>query len=548
MKNQHPSSSSYYAEQQPPSKRRRLQTNQEAPMLCEDVLIHVTSFLPPRDLLRISTTCTALRNSITIPLVVKSAMIKGGHARRTMDELYALHKRGSIHPTSPLRLLRLANGKRCEFCFIKRANFVKPGYGVFCCSACCTIGDGNNAKDDDDDDEDTTPFKKDVLIETFRTKLGLAEWQHARIQTNEFTINNQGGRCRVWNKHLTSSSSSLGEAIGPLVTLQDLETMLGQQQQQQQDNQSSSIERDSQKNIDSYLSDVLKVPPMKVYEEYTKAYEDIKDRADNEKLEKQYNCLVRKKRVQNHPLYPLHHHHSTPSRNNNNNTATTTTSSTTSSTNTANNRRLEFNDAINYVTQVKLAFRNQPRGYLEFLNMIQKVRSREINMVGAIHTVSHLFRGHASLLLGFNAFLPDGFKIESPPPSPPPPLLSSSNSSPIVPPLPTTTTTTTTTPLLRRRDPEFNDAVNYVKQVKLAFRNDPRSYAQFLHTIHQVGNHEIDTVDVMYRVSNLFRGHNSLILGFNAFLPEGFKIELEEVLDDDDDDDDEVVMERNLYA
>jgi len=138
-------------------------------------------------------------------------------------------------------------------------------------------------------------------------------------------------------------------------------------------------------------------------------------------------------------------------------------------------------------------------------------------------------------------FLPDGFKIESPPPSPPPPLLSSSNSSPIVPPL-----TTTTTPLLRRRDPEFNDAVNYVKQVKLAFRNDPRSYAQFLHTIHQVGNHEIDTVDVMYRVSNLFRGHNSLILGFNAFLPEGFKIELEEVLDDDDDD--VVVMERNLYA
>ena len=36
----------------------------------------------------------------------------------------------------------------------------------------------------------------------------------------------------------------------------------------------------------------------------------------------------------------------------------------------------------------------------------------------------------------------------------------------------------------------------------------------------------IDTPGVIKRVSELFRGHNQLILGFNTFLPPGFKIEV----------------------
>lgn len=36
----------------------------------------------------------------------------------------------------------------------------------------------------------------------------------------------------------------------------------------------------------------------------------------------------------------------------------------------------------------------------------------------------------------------------------------------------------------------------------------------------------IDTPGVIKRVSELFRGHNALILGFNTFLPPGFKIEV----------------------
>ena len=36
----------------------------------------------------------------------------------------------------------------------------------------------------------------------------------------------------------------------------------------------------------------------------------------------------------------------------------------------------------------------------------------------------------------------------------------------------------------------------------------------------------IDTPGVIKRVSELFKGHDNLILGFNTFLPPGFKIEI----------------------
>ena len=39
----------------------------------------------------------------------------------------------------------------------------------------------------------------------------------------------------------------------------------------------------------------------------------------------------------------------------------------------------------------------------------------------------------------------------------------------------------------------------------------------------------IDTPGVIDKVSNLFRGHDQLILGFNTFLPDSYKIELSDI-------------------
>lgn len=39
--------------------------------------------------------------------------------------------------------------------------------------------------------------------------------------------------------------------------------------------------------------------------------------------------------------------------------------------------------------------------------------------------------------------------------------------------------------------------------------------------------YRIDTPGVINRVSNLFKGHPDLIVGFNTFLPPGYKIEVQ---------------------
>ena len=81
------------------------------------------------------------------------------------------------------------------------------------------------------------------------------------------------------------------------------------------------------------------------------------------------------------------------------------------------------------------------------------------------------------------------------------------------------------------RELKVEDALLYLDQVKLQFGERPRIYNEFLEIMKNFKAHEIDTPGVIRRVSSLFRGYNNLILGFNTFLPEGFKIELKDLME-----------------
>ena len=111
--------------------------------------------------------------------------------------------------------------------------------------------------------------------------------------------------------------------------------------------------------------------------------------------------------------------------NNNNTTATANnisngTATTNSSKNNNSNvglgtpimRELKVEDALNYLDQVKFAFGDRPTIYNEFLEIMKNFKAMEIDTPGVIRRVSELFRGCNSLILGFNTFLPEGFKIE----------------------------------------------------------------------------------------------------------------------------------------
>lgn len=78
------------------------------------------------------------------------------------------------------------------------------------------------------------------------------------------------------------------------------------------------------------------------------------------------------------------------------------------------------------------------------------------------------------------------------------------------------------------RQLKVEDALAYLEQVKQQFQDVPSVYNQFLDIMKEFKAQTIDTSEVIRRVSSLFEGHRELILGFNTFLPPGYRIELRE--------------------
>ncbi|KAG7230757.1 hypothetical protein INR49_019571 [Caranx melampygus] len=77
-------------------------------------------------------------------------------------------------------------------------------------------------------------------------------------------------------------------------------------------------------------------------------------------------------------------------------------------------QKLKVEDALSYLDQVKIRFANDPGIYNKFLDIMKEFKSQSIDTPGVINRVSQLFHGHPDLVLGFNAFLPPGYRIEVP--------------------------------------------------------------------------------------------------------------------------------------
>jgi len=64
----------------------------------------------------------------------------------------------------------------------------------------------------------------------------------------------------------------------------------------------------------------------------------------------------------------------------------------------------------------------------------------------------------------------------------------------------------------------------YLDEVKAEFGDHPQVYHEFLHIMRTFKSQEIDIPEVIFRVTQLFHSNQSLVLGFNTFLPDGFQI------------------------
>ncbi|XP_068504270.1 paired amphipathic helix protein Sin3-like 3 [Phaseolus vulgaris] len=71
-----------------------------------------------------------------------------------------------------------------------------------------------------------------------------------------------------------------------------------------------------------------------------------------------------------------------------------------------------------------------------------------------------------------------------------------------------------------------NDGLTYVNLVKEVFRDKKEKYHGFLEAMKDFKAKRIDTIGVIAKVKELFKGHKDLILRFNIFLPNEYEIKL----------------------
>ena len=113
--------------------KQQTQEDKPMPILEADVLSHIANYLSRQELYVFIFTNKTLMSGLSVEVVIKSAMMTGGNAAKTIGEIQRLMSTGSIYPPSALRLLCLTNGKRCEICGVNVVKHVRKGYGIMAC-------------------------------------------------------------------------------------------------------------------------------------------------------------------------------------------------------------------------------------------------------------------------------------------------------------------------------------------------------------------------------------------------------------------------------
>uniref|UniRef100_A0A8C0YTQ7 Paired amphipathic helix protein Sin3a n=2 Tax=Cyprinus carpio TaxID=7962 RepID=A0A8C0YTQ7_CYPCA len=178
-------------------------------------------------------------------------------------------------------------------------------------------------------------------------------------------------------------------------------------------------------------------------------------------------------------------------------------------------------DALSYLDQVKLQFGSHPQVYNDFLDIMKEFKSQSIDTPGVISRVSQLFKGHPDLIMGFNTFLPPGYKIE----------------------VQTNDLVNVTTPgqihhitphgISNNQPVEFNHAISYVNKIKNRFQGQPNIYKSFLEILHKYQKEQrnakeaggsytpaLTEQEVYAEVAQLFKNQEDLLSEFGQFLPD----------------------------
>eukprot|EP00049_Salpingoeca_infusionum_P009546 m.161692 g.161692 ORF g.161692 m.161692 type:complete len:1543 (-) comp14364_c2_seq1:375-5003(-) len=159
---------------------------------------------------------------------------------------------------------------------------------------------------------------------------------------------------------------------------------------------------------------------------------------------------------------------------------------------------LKVEDALSYLDKVKLHFGSKPQVYNKFLKIMKDFKSQKITTPDVIKSVSQLFEGHADLIVGFNTFLPPGYKIEIPDRSQPRQIVVSQP----------------------RKNLEFSHAIRYVNKIKERFKTQEDVYKSFRRILDTYQRESKSINEVYSQLAKLFENDPDLLSEFSQFLPE----------------------------
>eukprot|EP00252_Welwitschia_mirabilis_P014418 TRINITY_DN3168_c0_g1_i2.p1 TRINITY_DN3168_c0_g1~~TRINITY_DN3168_c0_g1_i2.p1 ORF type:complete len:1345 (-),score=339.72 TRINITY_DN3168_c0_g1_i2:26-4060(-) len=153
--------------------------------------------------------------------------------------------------------------------------------------------------------------------------------------------------------------------------------------------------------------------------------------------------------------------------------------------------KLTTEDALSYLKKVKDMFHDNREQYDEFLEVMKAFKAQRVDTAGVIARVKDLFKGHRSLILGFNTFLPKGYEITLPEECPP-----------------------------KKQPVDYKQAIDYVNKIKARFQNDEEVYKNFLNILNLYRQGKKTISDVYQEVETLFFNHPDLLEEFTTFLPD----------------------------
>ncbi|XP_015160457.1 paired amphipathic helix protein Sin3-like 2 [Solanum tuberosum] len=145
--------------------------------------------------------------------------------------------------------------------------------------------------------------------------------------------------------------------------------------------------------------------------------------------------------------------------------------------------------ALSYVREIKDTFVDQVEKYDMFLDVMKDLKAQRIDHVCVIERVRELFKEYPSLLLGFNAYLPNGCEI----------MLNDEDKA------------------SSKKKTNNEEERNLVKNIKKCFGND-HEYKSFVDIMMMYKKDRKDINEVYHEVAVLFNDHPDMLDEFIEFL------------------------------